>query len=275
MEQQVNDSIFIELDKPEIQPEPKKRKLKLWVKLILALLVVAAGILIYLSSDASNIKSIKVINNTFVSDSYIKEISGLTLDDKFILYFLKNPENKMKKNPLIDDVKVYQESGNSIVIDVKENLIVGYEINDNSSNLILTSGEKVKFDAKIINNLALLPLFSAVRDDQIVPIANALGNVNMDILMRISEVHNVAFTYDFNMVKLVMDNGYYIFSSVYGLRYIDNYIDIIATNKDAKTKCILIIEEYEKAALMSCKEIDTYRAGYSNDAEQPSNGDKN
>jgi hypothetical protein len=60
------------------------------------------------------------------------------------------------------------------------------------------------------------------------------------------------------MVKLVMDVGFYVCSSLKGLPYLDNYADIIAYEDKVENKCILIIEEYSKAVRIDCSEIESF-----------------
>ena len=60
------------------------------------------------------------------------------------------------------------------------------------------------------------------------------------------------------MVKLVMDEEFYIVSSLAGLPYVENYIDIISYEDKVNNKCIIIMEEFEMAARINCSEIESY-----------------
>jgi hypothetical protein len=67
------------------------------------------------------------------------------------------------------------------------------------------------------------------------------------------------------MVKLVMDEGFYVFSSINGIPYIDNYTEIISYEDKVGNKCIQIIEDYSIAVKIDCSEIESYMSQPEND----------
>ena len=83
--------------------------------------------------------------------------------------------------------------------------------------------------------------------------------IDNDNLFRISEVHDLSFTYDYDMVKLVMDEGNYIYSSLEGLTYVKNYLQIITNDQNESNKCILIMEQYNKALKTDCSQLEKYQ----------------
>ncbi len=240
----------------------KKTKRKLSKKGILfinlTLFFSIACFTLYYMSDLARIRSIKITNNEFVSENYIKSILNFDINDSLITLFPKFKEIKLKENKLFDDVKISVVENNCVVVSIKENRIVGHFIKDNKTSFILGDGTIIDFQAKYIDNLALIPLFVDIDLEKIKIIAVEFNKLSYDTITRISEVHNLAFTYDDNMVKLVMDEGFYICSSLQGLPYVDNYADIIAYEDKVENKCILIIEEYSKAVRIDCSEIESF-----------------
>lgn len=213
---------------------------------------------LYYKSDLARIRSIKVINNEFVSENYIKSILNFEVHDSLITLFPKFKEMKIKENKLFKNVKITIKDNNCVVVDIKENRIVGHFIINGKTSFILGDGTIIDFKAIYIDNLALIPLFVDIELEKMKIIALEFNKLSYDTLTRISEVHNLSFTYDDNMVKLVMDEGFYVCSSLKGLPYVDNYADIIAYEDKVENKCILIIEEYSKAVRIDCSEIESF-----------------
>ncbi|NLZ75227.1 MAG: FtsQ-type POTRA domain-containing protein [Erysipelotrichia bacterium] len=240
----------------------KKTKKKLSKKAILLLILLflmsIASFTLYYMSDLARIKSIKIVNNEFVSENYIRSILDFEINDSLITLFPKFKEKDLKKNKMFKDIKITIAKNNCVIVSIKENRIIGHFISADKTSFVLGDGTIIDFKAQYIDNLALIPLFVDIDLEKIKTIAIEFNKLSFDTLSRISEVHNLSFTYDNNMVKLVMDEGFYVCSSIKGLPYVDNYAEIIAFEDKAKNKCILIIEEYLKAVRIDCSEIESY-----------------
>lgn len=243
----------------KITKKTKKRLSKKAILLFISLFILfAACFTLYYMSDLARIRSVKIINNEFISENYIKSILDFEINDSLITLFPKFKERKLKENKIFKDIKIKIEANNCVVVSVKENRIVGHFISEGKTSFILGDGTVIDFKAQYIDNLALIPLFVDIELEKIKTIAIEFNKLSFDTLSRISEVHNLSFTYDNNMVKLVMDEGFYVCSSIKGLPYVDNYADIIAFEDKVENKCILIIEEYLKAVRIDCSEIESY-----------------
>jgi len=258
IEKEPTDSVFINIKE---EKKKKQRKLTKTGKIVFGSLIFIAilfiGAFVYLKSDISNVKSIKVEGNTYLSDDYVVSLSEITEESKYLFLFTSVKESKMKKSDLIEDVSIKLGKNNSVLITVNENKVLGYKVSNNTS-LILEDGTVIEFKAEYIKNLALLPLFVEVKEENIAGIAESLSEINDEVLMRISEVTNIAFTYDYNMVKLTMDDGHYVYSSIKGLRYLNSYLELLINQKNSKNKCFLILDEYHSAVNSNCTEIEGY-----------------
>lgn len=220
---------------------------------------------IYLFTDESNVKNIKIVNNYYLSDEYIKEIADIDYNDKYIFLFPSFKEMKFKNNPLFKNISIKRERNNTIIIDVSENSILGYCYDDNNvigdysddyMQLVLSDGSKYDFDNKYIKGYGLLIKFKDISNDYLTLICEKLNNVNIDILLRISEIELTNFSFDENMVKLTMDDGYQMYSSISNLSYITNYLDIIISTKSTY-KCIYIynVDDTYYANVVDCKDF--------------------
>ena len=245
---------------------------KIWHSrlLVVGVIVAIVGVIIgYLISDLSNVRSVKVINNCFISSDYIIEQVGITTESDFIFIFPKVKEMSLRSDPLIKDVKISRGPNHSVVIDVTENDIVGYRYED-KMQLVLGDGSYVEFKSKYISNLSLLPMFMGLTDEKIKMIAERMKDLDDDVIMRISEVRDFALSYDDNMVKFVMEDGYAVYSSMDGISYLKDYLAIIK-NTGSSNKCIYFDTENKVAVMRSCSELEElYRRHLNGDVpEEP------
>lgn len=244
-----NESGFIEL-----KPVKKKKRLKkkFIVFLVVFLLAVISLFSLFFYSDINKINKIEVCGNEFVSDEYIIDLVGIKKGDN---YLLANGL-KAKGDSLIDKVKVEKVKFGTINIKVKEKHFVAYN-DDNSFMLFDENGNKVITKKDNIKNYYLLPYILDTQKN-INLVCQNLAKLSNDSLFKISEIHNISFSYDANMVELVMDEGNYVYSSLNGLPYLENYLAIIANEQDESQKCILIIDQYSKAVKSDCSLIEDY-----------------
>lgn len=252
--EKVSSSGFIERN----IPKKKKRKLSRLGKLtfLLAFLVIFTICCLIFTSK---IKNVKVIGNELVSEKYI--LNALSINEDEPLYrcynFIKIMQ--VKKDVLIEDIDIKVKGDRTVVIKIKENKIIGQREKDGNTQLILSTGKIIDYKEGSINNLVLLPCFIDIDDDKTIKIAEKLALIDNDNLFRISEVHDLSFTYDYDMVKLVMDEGNYIYSSLEGLTYVKNYLKIITNDQNEDNKCILIMEQYNKALKTDCSQLEKYQ----------------
>lgn len=234
-----------------------KSRRKLYSRLvIIGLTVLIVGsLLVYFLSSASNVRSVKVVNNRYLSDEYIQELTGISTDSKYLLLFTSFNGFKAEDSPLIKDIRVEKGGNRSVVIYVEENTIMGYRYTD-KMELVLGDGTIIPFESRYIYSLAILPMFMINDNDRTVAIAKEMNNLDTDIISRISEVKEYSLSYDPNMVKFVMDDGYRIYTSLDGVKYIAEYLKII-TSSSSKHSCIFIDPDHQMAVIRDCKDLES------------------
>jgi len=201
-------------------------------------------IVFYFLTSFSNIKDIIVISNNYLKEDYIKEISGLSLDDKFIIVNTKKIEDKIKKNDFIKDCVIEKIENNSIEIKVIEKKIIGYTNLDSVDYFLFEDLSKTIINE---NNLYLIndvPLIEGYDEDALEDIVKGLSKVDSSILFEISEIHKYAFSYDSNMMEVIMHDGNYVFSSAIGFKLLDmtSYYTVIADVSSSDKICLYLDE---------------------------------
>ena len=230
------------------------------------ILAIVAGVLLCAAVIAAAmyflfpIKNVIIRGNRYLAEEYVRKIAGIEENQRYFFRFTGKIREQMKEDQLIRNVTITRGENLSYIIDVEENTIVGYQITgsnrDVTSTLILADGQIIPFSAEYMKNLALTPMFIDISDENCRDIAVQLGKLEFDVISRISEVSVVSFTYDENMIKLTMEDGYKVYSSINGLGYMKDYFDIVINKSDNSGSCILIMEEYSSAAILECREIE-------------------
>ena len=258
----------INIIRRKVDLEKAKKKLKARKKLysIFALLGIIGALLlmcfIYILLPISNVRSVKILNNNYLSDEYIQELTGISTKSEYVLLFTSLKSFKAKRSPLVNDIKIERGSNKTVIIDVDENPIMGYRYTT-GMELVLGDGSIVKFDQKYIKGLTILPMFMNVKDEKVARVAIAMSKLDFDTISRIAEVRDFSLSYDSDMVKFIMDDGYEVYSSIDGIPLLKNYIDIITTTT-SPNKCIYLDYDHNNAIVRNCQEMEKMANG-----EQP------
>lgn len=257
-QQEVEAGINIIRQKVDLEKTRKKLKAKKKLYSIFALLGIIGALLlmcvIYILLPGSNVRSVKIINNNYLSDEYIQELTGISTKSEYVLLFPSLKAFKASRSPLVNGVKIERGSNKTVIIDVDENPIMGYRYN-NGMELVLGDGSIIRFDQKYIKGLTILPMFMNVGDDKVSQVAIAMSKLDFDTISRIAEVRDFSLSYDSNMVKFIMDEGYAVYSSIDGIPLLKNYIDIITTTT-SPNKCIYLDYDHNNAIVRNCQEME-------------------
>lgn len=202
----------------------KHRKIKFSNILVVLLLFYIIGYFIYRILVAP-INNIYIVNNKYLSDQEIIDISGIRNYPSFILTTSFSIKNKLMKNSLINDVKVTKKIGNVIEINVEE-----YEplfVYDNK--ILLSSGNTVDGDY----NLPVIK--NKINDDILDKLISKYQNVENEIRLLISEIEYVPNDIDKERFLITMNDGNYVYITLYKINSLNEYVKIVSslnTNKN-------------------------------------------
>lgn len=255
------ESAFLDVDENKEQQPEKKKTLKTRIIIVAVIALLAIGFCVYQIVFKSIILSVKVVNNQQLSSSYIIDSLNYHKGSRYYKLIASSKVDELKNNPLINNISL-EFDNHCLVINVEENRIIGHCVSgiDESTimQLILEDGSTVDVDYNAINSISLCPYFSIKDLTLRTEIANRFSQIEDDILFRISEVNVVSFTYEENMVELIMDDGYRVYTDLYGIPYVNKYISMVVNSNEKSGKCLLILSEVNRAVLMKCSEIENY-----------------
>lgn len=225
---------------------------KVLIAVTAALVIIIA--VMYAVSGLADVKDIRINGNDLLSREYVMEATGINDDSLYTFMIPMINEIKGSSSPLIKKLKVTKGKGHTVSIEIQEEDIVGYRYEDRME-LILGNGKTVEYSSRYLKNLAALPMFWKIPEEDVVAIAGEMARLDLDMLVRIAEVHDFALSYDANMVKFVMDDGYRVYCSVTGIDMLNQYLEIIRTST-SKYRCILMDKSNNVAILRDCQELE-------------------
>lgn len=201
-----------------------KRKISILKILILFLIIYLLITCIY-KLVTMPIKNIYVIGNTYIKDKYIIEIAGLEEYPPFFLTTSRNIYKKIKNDNLILNVKV-KKTPFSIYLYIEENIPLFY--NKITDKLVLKDGTSIDeiYNAPTLNNYIPDTIYNEFIEK--------MGNVEIDVLKRISEIEYKPNDVDAERFYLLMNDGNIVYLTLDDFLKINNYIETLKTLNGSK-----------------------------------------
>ena len=220
------------------------------------LLILVFGLVQYFSSSASNLANITIKGNSVLTDEYIKKVTGLNYNTKFIAVFGSWRSYQAKKDPLITKVDIETTSFHGVTITVTENTILGYRYDSDDMEMILADGNVVPFDSEVIKSLDVFPMFINFSDDKVKTYAPLLAAVDPEVRCRIAEISDYSLSWDNDMIKCVMDDGYKVFLSKGAVPLLNQYIKIIVSST-SPYRCLYLDDVQSVGVMRDCADFES------------------
>ena len=198
-------------------------------------------LVLFFVSDFSNIYRITVSGNYYLSEEDVISISGISEYDKYfftIPYFVKN---KLEKSPYIESCQVTKSDDRVIEISVIEKKQVAYSSIGSYEEIIFVDGTTIQINSNNVYLKRRLPEIEGFTSDQLNSILRGFKTVENKTIDQISEIHRYPFSYDENMMEVIMKDGNICFVSWTGLNMLNNYYSIVS-GLDPGNSCIYLDE---------------------------------
>lgn len=207
--------------------------------------------MIYFLNDVSNVYRIVVEGNVYLKDEDIIEASGLSDRSKYLLVLPFQAEKRIERNSLIESADVRLMEGRLVRISVSEKKIVGYAPENGLNVLILADGERVGISKDNMYLITNGPIIEGFAEDELNILAKQLGKCQRKIVKEISEIHNYP-ALKYQNVELIMRDGNYVFTSVYGMDILDHYFDIESSFISSERHCYYFEDISGNAYISAC-----------------------
>jgi len=229
--------ISIEDRIPKLKKQ-RRRKANRRLIFYLSLFFLLIGVIVYLQSPLSHVKTIKVSGNKLVDEKEIVEQSGLDYETNIWKVKLSDVRSLIKENPFVETVKLSRKLPSTITIDIEEYNVIGYIEKGDSFNPLLDNGEEVLFENRYMQGDAPL-LVNFTEKDILNSISDQLQELPDNILRLISEVHWTPEGENEYKVQLLMNDGFIVKGSIRNLSERMKVYPSIVTQLDPKEKGII------------------------------------
>lgn len=192
--------------------------------------------MIYFSMDVSNIFAISVRNNKYLTKDEVVELSKLNTSKKFLLTLTSFVESKVKANPFVKDCKVKLLDGSVVEITVEEKKVIGYCSGKDYGYYVLDDETRVDMDNDNVHIIANVPLITGFNEEEITLMIKNFADCDYEIINEISEIHKYP-ELKYQPVELIMRDGNYIFTSMYGINILNRYYDIESSYLSDENSC--------------------------------------
>ena len=206
---------------------------------------------IYFISDLSGVYHIAVEGNVYLNDEDIIKLSGISEGDKYLLIFPKGKERKLQSSPYIEEASITLLDDRLVQISVREVKQVAYLYEDGESRILLINGERVRLDSDNSYLIEKLPLLEGYSKEQISEILRGFKLIEYKTINEISEIHRYPFSYDENMMEVIMRDGNYCFVSWTGLNMLDEYYRIVSGLDPSLGNVCIYLDELTKSGYTS------------------------
>jgi len=213
----------------------KKRKLNFKRTLFFLLLIY---IICYGTYRLLNqrIKHIEIIGNDLVSDNEIIKLAKIDDYPSIFKYTNRKIEKNIKKHKLINEVDIKKRLNFIIKIDIKENKLLFYYMNEDK--LVLSNGNIIKND---INNVLGIPtLINKVDKKLLKKFIEKYSELEVNIIYEIDSIEYFPVyneerkIIDEDSFKLIMNDGNTILTSSKNVYLLNKYNMIFASLGDRK-----------------------------------------
>lgn len=220
--------------------ENNKKNSLLFFSFMCGILTLIIFLLFLLFSKSSRVFDVVVSGNNYIDEDDILHMAQV--DDNYYLNIPFIIEPRIKKHPLIEDVKVSYLDGNIISIEIKEKKMIGYSLNsDGLFEAILADGSSFIIDSDEMYLISYVPLMGNVGVEKYDKFCKKIGELDSDIIKQISEITLYPFSYDADMYEFVMSDGNYCFVSLNDIDKIVEYYSIsFNIDQDVGHACIYI-----------------------------------
>lgn len=229
------------------ETEKKSHHWPTWVKVLIglvAILVLSLGI--YLLSPATQIQALSCTGNYYYTPQQVYAIADVSINDRTFLHTPSQVASTLEKNPLIESATV-ELDGQNMSIDVKEKTIIGYFEQDGFQYLVSSEGERIRLTNELdVSTLVHFPLIAKMEDGSMADIDQIAKEVRRhpdyltrEVLEKIAEIQPWEESYDKEMLKLVLQDGNTVFTSIRSLYMMSAYQQVLA-NLQGDNVCFLL-----------------------------------
>lgn len=238
--------MFRKKSKENVEKKFRSTRSNVYKKAMLCSIVVLC--VVYFLLPISKVNSISIQGNHYLSDNYIKQKSGLSLNSRMFFSIPMWIESTLKSDPLIEKVSVEWKRDNVIELQIEEKKVIGYRYDDDSPEILFADGSTTELTSDYLDIIAKVPLITGFTEDGLTEkLCSAFQDVATSIIEQMSEISEYSLSYESSVLKILMRTGGYFISDFDNLSAVNYYNDYYSdtTNKDY---CIYAVDKTSESS---------------------------
>jgi len=190
--------------------EARKKKANRRLVFYLCAFFLLISIVIYIQSPLSEVKTVKISGNVFLSTQEVKEWASIADGKNIWSVHSKRLEQRLKAHPIIQSASVERDLPRTVKIRIKEYERIGYIEKNNKYEPLLSNGKTLKTAAKksMPGDAPVISDFS--KPAYLKKMAEQLQKLNPSIHKLISEVHWKPAKDNPDKIELYMNDGFVV-----------------------------------------------------------------
>lgn len=240
----------------ELQKRKKQRKRRKVITIVSVIFVIVAVIGVYLISDISKVKTVVVSGNVNLSKNTVLETTKVNESDLFLFVISEIVESDLEKNPFIKKATVTKSLDRVVYIEIEEELVLGYRYSSDGAKLIFFDGTSIPLEDKYLFVLPNIPYISGFEGTELEGrLIKGFSSLDIEIFSLIAEIQQYQVSYDDKLVRIRMQDGNQVFTSLNSIDSLNYYYEILRSLK-VTNSCIYIDEISGSAYSQVCPEED-------------------
>jgi len=212
----------------------------------MVIITVALLTVVYLGSNNSKVKAIIISGNKILTQEDLIKTSNLSYNEIYLMQFASMIEKRLLNDTLINDAKVEMLRNNTISIKITEKKVLALHILP-TNTLVLADGSQVPMKTQFDDAVTQKPILFGFEDNESLKLfADAFKGISESAMMNVSEIHQESTSYDKMHIKIVMQDGNKIYSSLKTVSLLEDYPKIL--NQLKVTNSCITFDEMTKTA---------------------------
>lgn len=236
----------------------KKRTLKLRSFYIVCFVFVfLISFIVYCLSFDSKAHILSCEGNYYLTDSQIYDLAKVSTNTRVILTSDAILENRVYDMPLVKKVNVTRSDG-KISFDVTEKVVIGYYVKNDKNYMLTTDNESIPIEEEYLKTIIHFPLlsdFSAKQRKQICEVFKENEDLlTRSVIEKIAEMVPYKTSFDKNMIKMTMQDGNVVYTSISSLPMMANY-QAMLTKLQGESVCLQLDADNSAIEKVDCSEF--------------------
>ena len=228
-----------------------------WATVLLAL----ASFFVYFFSFDSQAKVLNCQGNYYFTDRQIYQTAQVNRKTRLWLTPDFVYENRIKELPLVDSVKVKKGHG-SLSFEVKEKVVVGYYVKDKKNYMLTIDNESIEIKPDQLQMIIHFPLLNGFSDQQREMLCKEFKqyekNLDRNVIEKIAEMVPYEISFDKNMIKMTMQDGNTVYTSMDSLVMMTKY-QAMLTQLQGESVCLLLDSANSAIEKVNCEDVDVQK----------------